>query len=48
MATRAPSAAKATAVARPMPLAAPVTKATLAMKRWELDMGLTSEVEGRP
>ena len=39
IATRAPSAAKAIAVARPMPLAAPVTKATLPMKRWGLDMG---------
>jgi hypothetical protein len=38
MATRAPSVANATAVARPMPLAAPVTKATLPGKRLELDM----------
>jgi DNA-binding transcriptional LysR family regulator len=34
--TRAPSAAKATAVARPMPLAAPVMNAVLSSKRFEL------------
>src|SRR3954470_4115898 len=38
MATRAPSAAKASAVARPMPLAAPVTRATLPVKRSGLAM----------
>src|SRR4051812_48986412 len=40
-ATRAPSVAKAIAVARPMPLAAPVMKATLPQKRWLSDMGET-------
>src|SRR5258706_13768224 len=34
IATRAPSAAKACAVARPMPLLPPVTKTTLSWKRW--------------
>src|SRR4051795_3716172 len=42
--TRAPSAAKAIAVARPMPLAAPVMNAVLPSKRFELAIVVISLV----